>query len=71
MNNDIRIHISGDIFKLIATLCTLNSQEILKRPNDQGEGMIMVASNEMAASCKWGEYCSNRLQLNTKADECN
>ena len=38
MNNDIRIHISGDIFKLIATLCTLNSQEILKRPNDQGEG---------------------------------
>ena len=54
MNNEIRIHISGDIFKLIATLCTLNSQEILKRPNDQREGMIMVmvASNEMAASCK-------------------
>ena len=38
MNNEIRIHISGDIFKLIATSCTLNSQEILKRPNDQGEG---------------------------------
>ena len=38
MNNEIRIHISGDIFKLIAISCTLNSQEILKRPNDQGEG---------------------------------
>ena len=38
MNNEIRIHISGDIFKLIATSCTLNSQEILKRPNDQGKG---------------------------------
>ena len=38
MNNEIRIHISGDIFKLIAISCTLNSQEILKRPNDQGKG---------------------------------